>query len=190
MDQKDKMTAGTCTTLLQEPAPERVKRVAVFQPRMPKGKRGRHNEAKVAAKAAMEERTPIGRSRRRKFNHRIQKQMKEVTCCREKQRHEVSGMYCVDATFLPKIMPRRTYLLKSLTTMVEPSTTDPNKGIWMWGKEANGEDTFLCTRIPMRRTAELFKHHQGWQETIRKALGVKPCVKRGAARNGMSRSYI
>ena len=74
--------------------------------------------------------------------------------------------------------------------MVEPSTMDPNKGIWMWGKEANGEDTFLCTRIPMRRTAELFKHHQGWQETIRKALGVKPCVKRGAARNGMSRSYI
>ena len=83
---------------------ERVKRNAMFQPRMPKGKRGRHNEAKVAAKAAMEERTPIGRSRRRKFNHRIQKQMKEVTCCREKQRHE-KCLECI--ALMPPSSPRQ-----------------------------------------------------------------------------------
>lgn len=156
-----------------------------FQPKHPKGAKGRHNQAKIAANKVLNGERKSARTRRRKFLRRFRKSVKKMVVERpENANGDFVGQYCADAS--ADITGMSSFALDFLPHKAPISTINKQQGLWMQGDDG----TFLCVRVPKRKADDLRRSHSKWRSTIEKAFQMKNDVARGSARNGKTDRYI
>ena len=156
-----------------------------LHPKLPKSRKGRHNNAKIAINKVIDERAEYKRAPRRAYLRRFRKSVQEMKVQRSSNTDDkFEGKFCSHGS--PDGTRKSLFELESLPHKAPVSTEDIKQGLWMHGDDG----TFLCVRVAKRKADELRSRHQQWRDTIRKALPLKDDVKRGAACNGSADRYI
>lgn len=98
---------------------------------------------------------------------------------------QLKRKYCADG-LVGRTAGKSTFALDSMPNKAPISMDNPEKGVWMQGKDG----TFLCVRVPKRKADELGSVHQKWRDTIKKAFAVKDDIDRGQDCNGSADRYV
>ena len=166
-----------------------------FSPNLPKGKGGRHNEAKRKANEVLCGDASLSKACRgnfRAFHRRFGAQMEKYNA-KSRGASGLAGKYCLNSTSPPTgadMKGKSTFLLDNVGVKVPPSRELVNKGALVVGEDSDGQELFLCLRVPARRSQELSKYHCRWRKKLRKIMGLKPNCRRGAARQGSSKRLV
>ncbi len=100
-------------------------------------------------------------------------------------------MYCAnpDGINLDRVLKKCQFPLLDMN-LVDNSSIEKSKGQYLIAKDEDGNEEFICIRLPSRQSNMLKKKRPNLRAVFQKALKIKLDVSRGSKSNGVTDRYI